>query len=106
LSKYCNKCGNSYSNERSHLASCTRQEISCVYPDPNSDGRGKPVTLYRVDGHFKCIRCKKALKRDQNMMVSLSQLQYEAHLNFIRNILVNVTVTGWYGIVLCYYIDS
>jgi hypothetical protein len=40
------------------------------------------------------------------MMVSLSQLQYEAHLNFIRNILVNVTVTGWYGIVLCYYIDS
>jgi len=68
-SKHCTDCGKSYTSERSHRAVCTRQEVSCVYPDPNSDGRGERVILHRVDGYFKCVRCGKALKKDQNMKV-------------------------------------
>jgi DNA-directed RNA polymerase subunit RPC12/RpoP len=72
-SKHCSTCGNSYTSERSHRAVCTRQEVPCVYPDPNSGGRGEQVVLRRVNGFFKCIRCGKELKKDQGMKVCLCQ---------------------------------
>jgi hypothetical protein len=94
-SKHCSECNSSYTSERSHRAVCTRKKVSCVYPDPNSEGRGRSVVLHRVDGYFKCIRCGKALKKDQGMKVCLSQReQHTAKLIFIRTMLVNVTTTA------------
>jgi hypothetical protein len=90
--KHCSECNRPYTSERSHRAVCTRKEVSCVYPDTNS---GQSVVLRRVDGYFKCIRCGKALKKDQNMKVHLSQIaQHAAKLTFIRPMLVNVTATA------------
>jgi len=76
-SKHCSECNNSYTNERSHRAVCTRKEVSCIYPDPNSE-RGRTVVLRRVDGYFKCFRCGKTLKKDQNMKVHISQTEQHA----------------------------
>jgi ribosomal protein S26 len=44
-----------------------------------------------VNGYFKCIRCGKALKKDQGMKVCLCQENHDAKLIVIRSILVNVT---------------
>lgn len=94
-STYCSECNSSYMNERSHRAVCTRKEVSCVYPDPNSEGRGRSFVLRRVDGYFKCIRCGKPFKKDQNMKACLSQIeQHRATLIFIRTMLANVTATA------------
>lgn len=94
-SKHCSECNKSITSERSHRAVCSRKEVSCVYPDPKSEGRGLSVVLRRVDGHFKCIRCEKMLKKDQNMKVCVSQIEHSvAKLTFIRTMLVNVTATA------------
>jgi len=71
LEKHCDDCKSLYTTERVHWAVCGRKEVPCVYPDENSECGVQKIILHRgVDGHFKCIRCGKLIKKDQNMMVS------------------------------------
>jgi ribosomal protein S26 len=50
------------------------------YPDPNSDGQAERVVLHRgVDRYFKCLRCGKALMKDQNMKVHLCQEWHDSN---------------------------
>ena len=67
---YCNECKGSYGSKQAHRAVCTRKTVSCTYPNLRSDGDDQPITLHCVDGYFKCIRCGKLLKKDQNMKVT------------------------------------
>src|SRR5262245_45332308 len=92
-SKHCTECNTSYSNERSHRAVCARKQVSCVYPNPNSDEGGLAITLHRVNGYFKCIRCEKEIKKDQNMKVCHFHQNLILHLMTTRSMLVNVTAS-------------
>ena len=67
--KHCSECNRSYSSERAHKASCTRKEVSCIYPNLDPESDGQRITLHRVNGLFKCIRCGKLIRKDQNMKV-------------------------------------
>lgn len=66
-SKHCKECNAFYTSERSHKAVCTRKAVSCIYPARKLGDDGFPTVLSRVDGYFKCIRCGKCIKKDQNM---------------------------------------
>ena len=69
--KYCDDCKSSYTIDRVHWAVCGRKEVTCAYPDENSVlGVQQKVLRRDVDGYFKCFRCGKLIKKDQNIMVS------------------------------------
>jgi hypothetical protein len=68
----CTICHESYSNKKSHQALCARQEVKCSYP-ALQPGEPEIVVLPRVNGVFQCLRCKKQLKKDQNMKTHASQ---------------------------------
>jgi hypothetical protein len=71
-SKRCNQCNGYYSNEKSHKTLCTRQSVTCVYPALRPGGPAETIVLHRQEGVFHCVRCGKALKKDQNMKVRSS----------------------------------
>lgn len=91
-SKYCNECNRSYSSERAHKTVCSRKEVSCIYPNLHSECDSQRITLHRVDGSFKCIRCGKLIKKDQNMKVMSFSNGQGLYLIGSRIMLVNAII--------------
>ena len=93
--KHCNECNRSYSSERSHKAVCTRKEVSCNYPNLHSESDSQcitSITLHRIDGSFKCIRCGKLIMKDQNMKVMSFSNGQGLYLIDSRIMLVNAII--------------
>lgn len=89
LTKHCNECNRSYSSVRAHKTVCTRKEVSCIYPKLHSGCDSQSITLHRVNGSFKCIRCGKLIMKDQNMKVMSFSNDQGLFLIGSRNMLVN-----------------